>query len=79
MKYLEEESKGKLILKSSLTFKNVKCLTNKHTLLLFERQKHSPNSNNVIIIIIIIIIIIQLMAVTRSKHSDNDNEQDYVI
>jgi hypothetical protein len=61
----------KLILRSILTFKDLKCLINKHNVLLFEKHKHSPKSNTV--------IITELMAVNRGKHSDCDNEPDYVI
>ena len=61
LKYL-----GKLILKSVLLFKDLKCLV-----LEFERHKHSQNSNTV--------IKTEVMAVTRGKHSDLDNEPDYVI
>jgi len=71
LKYLDEESEGKIILKSILIFKDLKCLINKNNLLFSERHKHNPNSNTV--------IITKVMAVTRSKHSDRDNEPDYVI
>jgi len=71
LKYLDENSEGKLILKSILIFKDLKCLMNKHNVLLFERQKHSPKSNN--------LIRKEVMAVTCGKHSDRDNKPDYGI
>ena len=71
LKYLDEEFEGKLILKSILIFKDLKCLKNKNYVLLFERHKHSPISSAV--------IIAEVMAVNRGKHSDHNNEPDYVI
>ena len=71
LKYLDEESEGKIILKSILIFKDIKCLINRNNVLLFERHKHSPQYNTV--------IITEVMAVTSGKHSDRNNEPDYVI
>jgi hypothetical protein len=71
LKYVDEESEGKLILKSVLIFKDLKCLIKQNNVLLSETHKHSPNSNTV--------IKTKVMAVTRSKHSDRHNEPDYVI
>jgi hypothetical protein len=71
LKYLDEESEGKIILKSIFIFKDLKCLIKQNNVLLFERHKHSPKSNT--------IIITEVIAVTRSKHSDRHNEPDYVI
>jgi hypothetical protein len=71
LKYLDEESERKIILKSILIFKDLQCLMNKNNVLLFEIHKHNPKSNNV--------IITEVMAVTRGKHSDRHNEPDYVI
>jgi len=67
LKYLDEESEGKIILKSIFIFKDLKCLINKNNLLLFERHKHSPNPN--------IEIITEVMAVTSGMHSHRDNKQ----
>ena len=71
LKYLDEETERKLILKSILIFKDLKCLINRNNLLLFERHSQSPQYNT--------LIITEVMAVTRSKHSDRDSEPDYVI
>jgi hypothetical protein len=71
LKYLDEESEGKIILKSILMFKHLQCLFNRNNVLQFERHKRSPQSN--------IVIITEVMAVTREKHSDRDNEREYVI
>jgi hypothetical protein len=68
LKYLDEESEGKLILKSIFIFKDLKFLIKQKNVLLFERHKHSPNSNT--------LIITKVMAVTSSKHSDRHNEPD---
>jgi hypothetical protein len=70
LKYLDENFEGKLIIKSIFIFKDLKCVMKHNTLLLSERHKHNPNSNTV--------IITEVMAVTRSKHSDRHNESDYV-
>jgi len=71
LKYLGEETEGKIILKSILIFKDFKCLINRNNLLLFETHNQSPQYNN--------LIITEVMAVTCSKHSDRDSEPDYVI
>jgi hypothetical protein len=71
LKYLDEESEGKIILNSILIFKDVQCLINKNNLLQFESCKPRSKSNTV--------IITEITTVIRNKHSDRDNEQDYVI
>ena len=64
LKNLDENSEGKIILKSIFLFKQLQYSVNKYRLLLFERHKLSPRSN--------IIIITKVMAVPRNKHSGND-------
>jgi hypothetical protein len=68
LKYLDEESEVKIILKSIYIFKDLNYLFKQNNLLLFERHKYSPKSNTV--------IITKVMAVTRSKYSDRHNEPD---
>jgi hypothetical protein len=68
LKCLDEESEGLLILESIFIFKDMQWLINKNNLLLFQRQKHNPTSNNV--------IITEVMVVISGKHSDRDSEPD---
>ena len=67
LKNLDDESEVKIILKSFLKLKDLKCGINKNSVWLFERHKPSPRPNT--------IISINVMAVTSGKHSEHDTEQ----
>jgi hypothetical protein len=62
----DDYSERKVILKSTLILKNLKCLINKNIVLLFERHKPNPIPNT--------IILTNIMAVTTGKHSDSHAE-----
>ena len=48
LKNLDDESEGKIILKSVLKFKDLICGVNKNSVWLFERHKPSPRPNTII-------------------------------
>ena len=63
LKHLDEESEGKIILKSILIFKGLKCLINKKAFCCLK-NKHIPKPNT--------LILTEVNAVTGDVQSEHD-------